>query len=92
MRAEIDLNVRIGRGMTFVGFEDITPAGELPEPGEVIVVGESESRAMGAALVLSLDHDTELIYLSISWRSLWIPPDADELADLVRRVRMRERS
>ena len=80
-RIEIDPNVRIGKNLTYAGFEDITGArpSDLPRGTEVAVF-ESESGLHGTAEVAGRDIWRHLIYLKVDWRSLRLPPDTPEMA------------
>lgn len=81
---EIDLNCRIGRGMTFTGIED---ASGPVEPGDVVHVHAIETDLRGAAHVVDVDHEKGLIYLSIAWNQLsdaYSPAAARRIADRLR--------
>lgn len=81
-RAEIDLNVRTRTG-TYTGMEDITGDYDV---GDVIYVVEPESGLWGNGLVTSIDHTTQLVYISLAWNTLSAPlaPEPDLMDELVR--------
>lgn len=68
-RIAIDLNVRVGDGETYAGFEDVE--GELPGfADEIVEVYERESGVHGKAAVSRIDAERRLIYLRVRWSSL----------------------
>ena len=73
---EIDLNVRIGLWVTFVGLDDCD--GPV-ESGQVVNVVESESGIHGDGMVMDVDHDKQLVYLSVAWKALRL--SVDDLVD-----------
>ncbi len=64
----IDPNVRVAGGLTFSGFEDVV--GEMPAPGDEVLVREPEANLIGHAVVDRLDDDNRLIYLAVRWDSI----------------------
>jgi hypothetical protein len=71
VRVEIDLNVRIGRDLTYSGYEDIEgidPAGLTRHTA--VEAYERESGLHGPATVAGVDRERRLVYLSIDWSQL----------------------
>lgn len=71
-RVGIDLNVRIGRDLTYTGFGDIAggwTAAMLPRFSTVDAF-ESESGVHGPAMVAGRDFDRRILYLIIDWTRL----------------------
>lgn len=66
-RVEIDVNVRLGRDRTYVGFEDVY--GLAVHPGEVVEVFSGEW-ITGSAVVDEVDYAAGLIYLRLEWSAL----------------------
>lgn len=70
-RVEIDLNVRIGRGLTFASFDDVKGADPRNlHPGDVVEVYEGESGLHGPARVTELEPLRGLVYLEVPWAEL----------------------
>jgi hypothetical protein len=66
-RVEIDPNVRIGRTITFSGFDDCD---RVPSVGEPVVVYESEAGIEGPAVCSGIDEAKRLVYLDVDWARL----------------------
>lgn len=82
-RIEIDPNVRVHGNDTRAGLEDVE--GSLAV-GLVVEVYESESGLVGTGCVTEIDSTKGLVYLSVDWSSLRVPPISepprDEFAEL----------
>lgn len=78
-RIVIDLNVRIGRDLTYSGYEDVEGCApeKLPRDADIEVY-EAESGVHGPARVISLDRQRQLVYLKLDWTKL-SPPAEQEL-------------
>lgn len=73
----IDPNVRVAGGLTFSGFEDVI--GELPDPGDRVIVREPESGITGSGTVARVDFADRLIYLDVEWAGLTAPSTPEQL-------------
>jgi hypothetical protein len=73
----IDPNVRVAGGLTFSGFEDVI--GELPDPGDRVVVREPESGITGIGTVTQVNFADHLIYLNVDWSKLAAPSTPEQL-------------
>lgn len=82
-RIRIDLNVRVGRGLTFSSFDDVEPTGPRGlRPGDAVEVYEGESGLRGPARVTELDLARRLVYLEVPWAQLRPgEPDTDVAAE-----------
>ena len=67
----IDPNVRVAGNRTYGGFEDVL-GGFVEDlaPGDPITVLEEESDVIGDGVVYEINHDKQLVYLSVDWSSL----------------------
>ena len=75
----IDPNVRVAGGLTFSGFEDVI--GDLPDPGDRVIVREPESGITGVGTVERVEFADRLVYLAVDWAGLSQPiPTQSELA------------
>jgi hypothetical protein len=70
LRARIDLNVRIGKTLTYCGYDDVT--GEMPPSprGLPIEVYEEESCVKGPGEIVVLDRQRHLVYIKVDWSKL----------------------
>lgn len=66
-RAEIDLNIRMRGGGTYVGFEDLSRPVKL---GEQVVVFESGTELAGDGYVKRIDPIKKIVVLAVDWKSL----------------------
>ena len=78
-RVEIDPNVRTRGNWTFSGLED---ADGPVTVGEIVHVFEPESGLEGSGRVEDVDEARRVIFLSVDWASLSIPPAALSVQDL----------
>jgi hypothetical protein len=67
----IDPNVRVEGNRTYAGFEDVL-GGFVSDlhPGDHVTVVEEESDVVGDATIYSVDIGTQLIYLTVEWKTL----------------------
>ena len=80
--AEIDLNVRVNGGQTYVGLWDIHHG--PVNVGDRIAVVEPESNLHGEAQVASIDYGREMAFLAVDWGSLcdagrWTQDEIEEI-------------
>ncbi|MGW4848236.1 hypothetical protein [Nocardia brasiliensis] len=80
MRTEvhIDPNVRVQNNETFAGFEDVR--GPFPQPGDRVVVRETESNVIGCGRITRVSHEDRIVYLAVDWSDLHsdVPPTPEE--------------
>jgi hypothetical protein len=74
----IDPNLRIEGNRTFAEFNDVM-GGFINDiqPGDRVIVVEEETDVIGDATVYAIDHEKELIELTVDWPSLQQRPAAE---------------
>lgn len=68
-RIEIDPNVRLADNSTYAPLTALAGGGPL-EPGQDVIVFESEAGIEGTGKIRSVDTDLAMIYLDVDWASL----------------------
>lgn len=87
VRIAIDLNVRVRGRQTYAGFEDVregrgfsrarTSAVNGPvEVGDKVLAVEPEDRIVADAVVVDIDEERQLVYLSVDWQGFRDDPEA----------------